>query len=414
MKLMKHITIALVLCAIPAVAVGQNVTCDECTHQVSVYYGEGGFIATAAEDAEMVTWVASCDGVTRTGELTPNDGTVSALLTGDLACMSTDKDGNADGVFELGPVMDGGWYWITMDDNSAVGGLVNKDVLDNEATMITSAGDGVKMTMGSGAVLLAETATGRVGVLPNILPAMEMDAPAANPCGFSGAGTGASPFARKVSGCEMGDRGVIVLANYTNNITGATTRVMDGDNVTRPGGSGSLTVTIDLWGNGSGHFLTEATASAAVTGPPAIPAGFNFLRGQPSVSGTARAARYTGVTYRAGMGSGPTAAELTSGTASGGVTFTSPDPDNVATVAIAADSAHCSKTNNHTATVTVYADVDATGQTQVTPSIKVAGSRANPTNPTNAGKISFNIVCPAASANMGTELVPENPFPTTE
>ena len=57
MKLMKHITIALVLCAIPAMAFAQDVTCDECTHVVSVYAGHGGFIATAAEDAEMVIWV---------------------------------------------------------------------------------------------------------------------------------------------------------------------------------------------------------------------------------------------------------------------------------------------------------------------------------------------------------------------
>ncbi len=36
MKLMKHITIALALCAIPAVAFGQTVTCEACTHEVSV------------------------------------------------------------------------------------------------------------------------------------------------------------------------------------------------------------------------------------------------------------------------------------------------------------------------------------------------------------------------------------------
>ncbi len=89
MKLMKHITIALVLCAIPAVAVGQTVTCDDCTHVASVYMGEGGVIATAQEDVEMVTWVATCGGVTRSGELEPNDdGVVSALFAGDLACMA--------------------------------------------------------------------------------------------------------------------------------------------------------------------------------------------------------------------------------------------------------------------------------------------------------------------------------------
>ena len=62
-----YLMVALILCAIPAVAVGQTVSCEACTHEVSYYMGEGGFIATAGEDAKMVTYVASCGGVTRTG-----------------------------------------------------------------------------------------------------------------------------------------------------------------------------------------------------------------------------------------------------------------------------------------------------------------------------------------------------------
>ena len=100
----RFLMIALLIGAIPAVAVGQTVMCDECTHVASVYMGEGGFIATA-DDADMVTWVASCGGVTRSGEEpADDDGVVSALWTGDLACMA---DG---GTFEIGPVMDGGWF----------------------------------------------------------------------------------------------------------------------------------------------------------------------------------------------------------------------------------------------------------------------------------------------------------------
>ena len=43
------------------------------------------------------------------------------------------------------------------------------DILDNEPTMITETSS-VTMTDGKGAKLLKETATGRVGILPTILP----------------------------------------------------------------------------------------------------------------------------------------------------------------------------------------------------------------------------------------------------
>ena len=86
------------------------------------------------------------------------------LFTGDYAC---DAD---EGSFDIGPITDGGWYWINDEDNSAIGNLVAKDTLDNAATELTGAGDGVTMMAGNGAVFVKETATGRVGILPNILP----------------------------------------------------------------------------------------------------------------------------------------------------------------------------------------------------------------------------------------------------
>ena len=126
----RFLMIALLVGAIPAVAVGQDVSCEACSHYVSVYQGEGGFIATAEGDAEMVTFVATCEGVTRSGELMPDDdGMVSMLLTDDYACHGNDEDNE----FRVGPIMDGGWYWITMEDNSAVGGLVNEDILEQRA-----------------------------------------------------------------------------------------------------------------------------------------------------------------------------------------------------------------------------------------------------------------------------------------
>ena len=152
----RFLMIALLISAIPAVAVGQSVSCDNdaCSHEVSVYMGEGGLIAST--DADEVTYVATCNGVTRSGSLMPNeDGVVAMLLEGDLACHGDDKAS-----FKIGPIDDGGWYWITMDTNSAVGGLVSMDILENDTVDIADAGEGVEITAGSGAVLLSETATG--------------------------------------------------------------------------------------------------------------------------------------------------------------------------------------------------------------------------------------------------------------
>ncbi len=191
MKLIKHLSIALALGAIPAAAVGQvTTTCTGCTHSLSHYMGGGGFIATATKGAKKVTWLATCGGVTRTGELTPNaDGIVSALFSEEngLACVAEKAS------FELGPIMDGGWFWITDAKNSAVGLLVDKEVYKarkDDAIKIASAGDGVKMTAGMGAVYLKETATGRVGILPNILP---KPVTPLRKCGYTTGGTAAAP-----------------------------------------------------------------------------------------------------------------------------------------------------------------------------------------------------------------------------
>ena len=392
MKLMKHITIALVLCAIPAMAFGQTVSCDDCTHEVSVYMGGGGLIATA-DDADMVSYVATCGGSSRFDELAANDdGVVSMLFE---PCLSE------GGSFKIGPIMDGGWYWITDDMNSAVGNLVAMDILDNDTVDITDAGDSVDMTMGKGAVYLKHT-SGRVGILPNILP--EPPATPLRKCGFSGAATAASPAVPVNTGCALGDGGTTVLATSTNGITGATVRIMDKGSINRPGGTASVSILVDLWGNGSGHYVTTHDAT---TGN-----GVSAMLGQDAVAlnATARpAARLTGVTYTVthstgGPGGGD---EISSGTPIAGVDHTT--DANALTITVANDPAYCSKTANHTGTVNVTALMtDETSAAQVTPSIKRNATTSA------VGSMSFNVVCPSASAsaNQGQELVPENPFPT--
>ena len=405
-----YLMVALILCAIPAVAVGQTVSCDDCSHVASVYMGEGGFVATADGDADMVTWVATCNGVTRSGELEPgDDGKVAALWAGNLACHGDEKS-----EFQIGPIMDGGWFWVTGDTSSAVGGFVAKDVLDNDTVEPTSAGDGVTMTAGKGAVFMEEASTGRIGILPNILPMPEMDPVEPTVCGVKGAATATSPFTVRNSDCQMGDGKAMILATTYDGFTNATTRVMEGGTITRPAGDGTQqTITIDLWGNGTGHFIADATTPGTN--------GLLLARGIGAVgmsSAAARAAtRYVGVTYLVSAGGGAGGgAEITSGTPVEGVDHAAPatNGDNAVNVTVAANAANCSKTNNYSTPVTVAAVVadGATGHQQVVPSIVRTAATATPANV--AATLSFTVVCPAASANMGQELVPENPFPISE
>ena len=410
MKLMKHITIALVLCAIPAFAFGQDVSCEACTHDVSVFMGEGGVIATA-DGAEKVTYVSTCSGVTRSGELTADDdGMVSMLFTMDngLACMATGKD---MGSFQLGPVKDGGWFWITDDMNSAVGALVADDIQKNDMVEITSAGAGVTMTAGTGAVYLKETATGRVGILPTIVA--EPPTPAPTKCGFTGAFSSKSPGVPRNTSCMLGDGKTMVVATSTNAITGGTVQIMNKGSVTRPSGSGQVEIVADLWGNGTGHYVaTHATAANGIS------AGL----GHAAFVGTAgrAATRLQGVTYAVnvgqdgGVGSG---AAVTPGTAVGGVDYTSASNSNFATITVAKDAAYCSKDNNHTATVTVTATVDSANLGQVVPEISM-NAKSDPSltaNDVHEATLVFNVGCPAGASSpssQGVELIPENLFPT--
>ncbi len=373
---MKHIVMALALSAIPATAFAQDVRCHYCDHIAPYFKGQGGFIGTVADGVEEVTFVASCGNVLTTGEAQVDGDTAAQLFShrNGLAC---DQEG---GALEIAGLKDGGWYWITDEMNSAVGNLVLKDVLENDPVELTSAGDGVMMSMGMGAVFVKETSTGRVGILPNILPAPPM--PAVKKCGFSGAGTTASPFVRVSSECAMGDGGTITLATWENTNSGTTSRIHDKGAVRRPGGSATLTVEVDLWGNGSGHFVTDADAT-----------GTGILLGQPAVSGSAAraAARLTGVSYTAKLGSGVHGTALADGVANGGITMDTTTTENLVTFAIVADDDYCSDTANETSPVSVTAVIAADGADDVMPAIKRNAAGV-------AGRTSFTVICPSRGA----------------
>ncbi len=359
-----RITIALVLSAIPTMAFGQTtVACEACTHDLSFYLGDGGLVAEA-DGADMVTWVATCGGVTHHGELEPNREGVVMLQFMDSGLVCNEEESR----LQIGPVKDGGWYWLTRDTNSAVGSLVNQDILDNAKGGITNAGSGVTMTIGRGAVLLEEAATGRLGLLPNILP--EPQTPALRKCGYDRKGT---TYTRRIAACALGDGGAIILATVTDGITGTTVQIPDGGTVTRAAGTGTVEVLVDLWANGSGHYTTDPAGNARL-GHPEF--GTTALRGT---------LRLQGVSYPISTRTGSQAAALPSG----GVTATT--VASAATVTIAADSAYCSAANNFPLHVDVSARLDPEGaaKDQVTPSLTLTGGEAG-----LAGKMTFTVICP--------------------
>ena len=376
----KYVMIAPVLCAISAIAFGQvTVDCpeDKCTHIVSVFKGEGGLIAEVDGD-EMATWVATCDGVFRTGELTPNeDGVVGMIfdMNNGLAC---DADG---GSFELGPVKDGGWYWITDEPSSASGNLLAKDVLANTETTLTDAGPGVEKTPGRGATLLRETSTGRMGILPTILPKAAASEVDVRKCGYSGAGTSTDPYERVVSECALGDGGAVILAMWRDDFTGERIRVMDGGTIIRPAGGGARRLQFDLWGNGSGHFVTAASATDNGIVLGQLDIGLTAPHGEALRS----AAVLKGVTMSVSHGSGPSAGQIGNNATVGGVSWSATSQGG--DLDIGSDTSHCSDTDDFDMPITVSAAVTDEGAAAVTPAI----SRKDDGE---AATISFTIVCP--------------------
>ncbi len=422
----KYLMCALILCAIPAVAAAQvEVNCESCTHEVSVYMGEGGFIATA-DDADMVTWVSTCDGVTVSGELEPNDdGVVMELFTMDngLACM--DEKG---GTFQLGPITDGGWFWVTDDMNSAVGSLVAKDILKNEMTPITGAGEGVTMMAGKGAVYLKETATGRVGILPNILP--EPPAPDAVICGPRRIDTSPYPFNDQMAmNCMLGDgrTKIRLVGPGAHNSRGMITTGM----VTRPT-SGLIEVNADLWVNESGSYSTDESVDGGPS-PTSIQLGWpgkatngrNWLNATYVVSLASDSAQ-SGSLAGAGVAFQDNTFQDVSGTTDfdeSSLDDTADDgsgssPAGQATIVITANNSYCpAKGTQHTATLNIAAIPAPAGNATLHPSVAVGEDAGFSQSDLSAvaALTQLRVVCAprAASANQGTDLVPDNPFPPT-
>ncbi len=371
---MRRIACALIFCAAPAAVLAQEIRCRDCSHIVPYFKGVGGFIAEVADGVEAVAFFSSCGSIMTSGEEQPDaDGIVSMLFNhrNGLAC---DLEGG--GTFELGPVIAGGWYWITDVRNTAIGSLLDREVVGSSTVAPTNPGPGVEMTDGEGVVFMKERSTGRVGILPTI--PLAVPPPVTRKCGFSGAGTASSPFTRVASDCELGDGGTILLATATHSFTGTTQRVLDGGAVVRPpeGGTSTVALTVDLWGNGTGHFVSDSAAT-----------GTGVLLGQPEAAATddRAAARLTGVTYTVNRGTGPGAVEIADGSTFGGVSVAS--GANFTALTVAADAAYCGANANHSLAISISATVAEASAAQVTPALDLGAGGA-------AGETGFTVVCP--------------------
>ncbi len=388
---MKNLTMITLVClALPAATFGQiTVDCTECTHYVSVYQGSGGFIAETDEDEISV--LARCgSAVTSMDDVEAEDGKVAMLFTeaNGLAC-DDDSEGNH---LQVGPVNDGGWFWITDDMNSAVGNLIDKDTyeaLKDDVTMPTDAGDSVTVTEGRGAWFLKQGATGRVGILPSILPMVPDDPPPL--CGPRLSAVTKAYTNQQAGNCTMGNGGTKIRLAGTDRY-GLPTMLMNGARLLRPVGDTTYTITADLWLNESGSYSTAT---------PPVPA-LGWI-GKGGTAGTNWLDATWGATI-SGVGTVPPTTADHGVVVSDGAGST---PAGQATVTIggaAAFEAYCPATGTKTDLTVVL--TAAPGDNDVHPPVRTTSASAA------ERRVSFTVVCPSASAaNMGTDLVPENPFP---
>ena len=264
-----YLMFALLLGAISSMAFGQagvadaakvTVACpaDEC-HVTQFFVGEGGFVGMAADGFDKVNFVASCGSVSTSGSATPNDDGVVAELLSDDNGLSCHAEGG--GMVEVHGLMDGGWYWITDDMNSAVANLLPKDAMDNAGTAAANPGsDDIMVMPGDVASYVKQVSTGRVGIISHILP--EPPSPPAVICGGRRSATGT--VSQVDSNCMMGNGGTVV------GMTGPTTGGQSGGVIDNVGASvrrnandasgGDYTINLALWGNGSGHVSADIPA----------------------------------------------------------------------------------------------------------------------------------------------------------
>lgn len=226
---------------------------EEC-HVVPLVRNRGGFVARALNANDAVRATLACIGTTTSKHVTHDlavspDGLVSLLFgSGDWFC-----EEGTDGTLEIQGLADGGWYWINDDAGSAVSPLMAKDVLGNRKVRPVNPGPGFLFeTNANGtASYLKHLSTGRVGLLPHVLPEPEPDLA---PCGPVRQEEGEEEtYETRDSGCTMGDGGAIVGV-HTYGVGGSRLSIRGGQVVRPTSGEGTV-VGISLWLNGTGSVV---------------------------------------------------------------------------------------------------------------------------------------------------------------
>ena len=242
----KIIPTAILIAGFPALLSAQGATCEAATCQLAPYFeGTGGFVGDPARvndpttdvDESEVTFIVTCGNVTVRGTVTPDSaGVVRQALTVEngYAC-----EAEAGGTIEIDGLKDGGWYWINDDRSSAVTALIRKDSLGHPRTIPTDPGGIVLKSVEGGAATFAKhEPSGRVGIIPHIVPGK----PVPDCSGVAGSDT--------AIGCVLGTPDDWLLTTRSSSVTRPT------------GGDPDVEVTVTLTGT---RFITTGTVAAAAT-----------------------------------------------------------------------------------------------------------------------------------------------------
>ncbi len=259
MKLMKHITIALVLSAIPAMAFGQVTVTTACDaenvncHVTPYFHGSGGFVAPAPADATKLDYYVKCGSFAYAYEAAVSDGVAAGLV-------ECDEDG---AVVQVQGALHGGWYWINDSVSSATAALMSEDVGGNAKTAPVDPG-GLTKAGTETATFFRHESSGRVAILSHILPTPPIAACAGQ--------ADAASDCRLSSASQWG-----ITATVPGATASAAPVSVAGGVVNRPTGDTATDVTVTIQPNG-GHLLTatNATSGGATTvsgGDVSLPGG---------------------------------------------------------------------------------------------------------------------------------------------
>jgi len=263
----------------------------------------------------------------------------------------------------------------------------------------------VKMMAGKGATFVKETATGRVGILPHIVP--EPPAAPAAICGPRPNRNWPNAYdSQATSSCMLGG-GRTKIRLLGPGSFGGTSMITNGM-VYRPR-SGTVTVTADLWVDESGSYSTAVdnddsdgpsnasiqkgwagkTASALGEG-----SGTNWLTATFVASVAAAVGNPTTVPADGSDDVAGVTQTNTGGTAITPEGATTPNPVGQAVLTIGPDSAYCSKTNDNAALVNILA---VPGTNAIHPPVatgRAAGLGSSTALASFAAVTQLRIVCP--------------------